>query len=231
MITIRPRDERGGGHHGWLETRHTFSFSDYYDPAHMGFSVLRVINEDWIAPGAGFPTHGHRDMEIITYVLEGAVAHKDSMGNRALVRAGEVQRMTAGTGVTHSEYNASGEDTLHLLQIWILPGAEGLEPGYEQVVLDDAAGQPLALIGAPPGAGGAVTIHQDARLYVARPADGTAVDVVLEDGRRAWLHVARGEVAVGGEPLRAGDGAAVVDQATVTVTGVADGEVLVFDLP
>ena len=233
MITIRRAEERGHADHGWLDTRHTFSFAEYHDPAHMGFGDLRVINEDRVQPGAGFGTHGHRDMEIVSYVLEGELAHRDSMGNGSTIRPGEVQRMSAGTGVRHSETNPSREQPVHFLQIWILPSEEGLAPGYEQKAFpaDERRGR-LRLVASPDGRDGSVTIHQDARVSMALLAEGERVRHEIAKGRRAWLHVARGEVTVNGTRLRAGDGAAVEREAALDIAGAgtAEAEVLVFDL-
>ena len=233
MITIRRAEERGHADHGWLDTRHTFSFADYHDPAHMGFGDLRVINEDRVQPGAGFPTHGHRDMEIISYVLEGELAHRDSLGNGSTIRPGEVQRMSAGTGVRHSEMNASASQPVHFLQIWILPSQRGLAPGYEQRAFpsEERRGR-LRLVASPDGRDGAVTVHQDARLSIALLADGERVRHELASGRRAWVHVARGELTVNGSRLRAGDGAAVEDEVALEIEGTSTpaAEVLVFDL-
>jgi len=233
MITIRRAEERGHADHGWLDTRHTFSFADYHDPAHMGFGDLRVINEDRVQPGAGFPTHGHRDMEIISYVLEGELAHRDSLGNGSTIRPGEVQRMSAGTGVRHSEMNASASQPVHFLQIWILPSQRGLAPGYEQRAFpsEERRGR-LRLVASPDGRDGSVTVHQDARLSIALLADGERVRHELASGRRAWVHVARGELTVNGSRLRAGDGAAVEDEVALEIEGTSTpaAEVLVFDL-
>jgi redox-sensitive bicupin YhaK (pirin superfamily) len=228
MLTLRKARDRGHANHGWLVSRHTFSFADYMDPAHMGFSVLRVINEDRVAPGQGFPTHGHRDMEIISYVLEGALSHKDSMGNGSVIRPGDVQRMSAGTGVTHSEYNGSEKEGVHFLQIWILPEKRGIAPGYEQKHFseDDRRGA-WRLVASPDAAGGSLKIHQDARIYSAL-VDGT-LDHAIAPGRRAWLQVARGKVQVGELELREGDGLAVENEASLKVSG--SGEALLFDLP
>jgi redox-sensitive bicupin YhaK (pirin superfamily) len=231
MIAIRKSEERGHAEHGWLDSRFTFSFAEYYDPRHMGFRALRVINDDHIAKGQGFPTHPHQDMEIITYVLEGAVAHKDSTGTAAQVRPGEVQRMTAGTGVRHSEFNASRDEDLHLLQIWIVPEKRGLKPGYEQKAFAPAElDGKLKLVADRNGKDGAVTIHQDVSLYATRLASGQSVSHALAPGRHAWLHVARGEVELNGTTLKAGDGAAISDEAKVELTGKSAGEVLLFDL-
>ncbi len=232
MITLRKSGERGYADHGWLKSFHTFSFANYYDPQHMGFRALRVINDDRVAPSMGFPTHGHRDMEIVTYVLAGALEHKDSMGNGSVIRPGEVQRMSAGTGVTHSEYNASPKDTVHLLQIWILPTKEGDKPGYEQKTFGDAEKRgKLRLVASPDGADGSVTIHQDAHIYASVLDKSSTVSLDLKPGRHAWVHVARGSAALNGTPLKAGDGAAVSDEKRIELTGSeADSEILVFEL-
>ena len=229
MITIRKSSDRGGGHHGWLESKFSFSFADYHDPRHMGFGPLRVINEDHIAPAAGFPTHPHRDMEILTWVLSGAVAHRDSTGNQAVVRPGELQRMSAGTGIQHSEFNASGTDPLHLLQIWIIPSARGLQPGYEQTSFNDLDGR-LRLVGAPDGRDGAVTIHQDAALYASRLAAGQEVAFAPQPGRIQWLQLARGAANLNGTALRQGDGAAIRDEAALTIRADQPAEFLLFDM-
>ena len=221
MITVRRGNERGHADHGWLDTYHTFSFGDYYDPQHMGFRSLRVINEDRVAPGGGFPTHPHRDMEIITYVLEGALEHKDSMGTTAVIRPGEVQKMTAGAGVTHSEFNHSKTEPVHLLQIWILPAKKGLKPGYEQVALDAGRGSLQKI---------PITIHQDVVLYCARLDAGVRVNHALGTQRSAWLQVARGAVTLNGESLQAGDGAAISDEPSVTISANSGSEILLFDL-
>jgi redox-sensitive bicupin YhaK (pirin superfamily) len=232
MITIRPAKERGHADHGWLDTWHTFSFADYYDPRFMGFGVLRVINEDFVAPGQGFPTHGHRDMEIITYVLEGALEHRDSLGNGSVIRPGEVQRMSAGTGVRHSEANPSASDALHLLQIWITPSKAGIAPGYEQKTFGDADKRGrLRLVASSDGAEGSVTIHQDARLYASVLRPQQSVTHTLAPGRHAWLHVARGTLTLNGHQLTAGDGAALVSEPTLTLSATTEAEALLFDLP
>jgi redox-sensitive bicupin YhaK (pirin superfamily) len=232
MIAVRKGSERGHANHGWLDSHHTFSFADYYDPQHMGVSVLRVINEDRVEPGAGFPTHGHRDMEIVSYVLEGALEHKDSMGNGSVIRPGDVQRMSAGTGVRHSEYNASQEEQVHFLQIWILPKTQGIKPGYEQKRFEptELDGR-LRIVASPDGRDGSVTIHQDASLYAARLADGARVSHTLGPGRTAYVHVARGEVSANGQRLSAGDGARIENETRVTLSEGRAAEVLVFDLP
>lgn len=234
MLTIRPRDARGHADHGWLDARHTFSFADYRDPAHMGFSLLRVINEDRVRAGQGFGKHPHRDMEIVTYVLEGSLAHKDSMGNEEFLRAGEVQRMSAGSGITHSEYNASDKESVHLLQIWLLPDAPGIEPSYEQKAFPPATrrGQ-LTPVVTTDGRDGSLRIHTDANVFLANLADGDAVAHAVPAGRRAWVQVTRGSVRVDDEVLLAGDGVAVADAAAVRISTAAGeaGEALVFDLP
>jgi quercetin 2,3-dioxygenase len=231
MMTIRPADQRGHADHGWLNSHHTFSFADYHDPAQMGFRQLRVINEDRVQPGRGFGTHPHRDMEIISYVLEGGLQHKDSMGTGSIIRPGDVQRMSAGTGVTHSEYNASRSDLVHFLQIWLLPAQRGIRPGYEQKVFprEEKDGR-LRLVASPDGADGSVTIHTDARLFAGLFEVGQSAELALAPGRHAWVHVARGKVRVNGAELSAGDGAALSNEEKVKVEGVAGGEVLVFDL-
>lgn len=232
MLQVRKAEERGGADYGWLDTRYTFSFSSYYDPAHMGFRALRVINEDKVAPGGGFPTHGHRDMEILTWVLEGSLAHKDSLGTGSVIRPGELQRMSAGTGVTHSEYNGSRREALHLLQIWIVPDERGLAPGYEQKAFpEDERRNRLRLLASRDGAAGSLTVHQDMRLYAALLDEGAEVSLGLPEGRHAWVHVARGALALDGQALNAGDGVAVRDASTLRFVGGAGGaEVLVFDL-
>ena len=231
MIAVRPAAERGHADHGWLDTRHTFSFASYHDPRHMGFRSLRVINEDRVQPAEGFGTHAHRDMEILTWVLEGALEHKDSMGNGSVIRPGDLQRMSAGTGVTHSEFNPSREAAVHFLQIWLLPRERGLPPGYEQKHFTQAARRGrLRLIAAGDGREGAVTIHQDADVWTALLQPGESVRHALALGRYAWLHVARGAVSLNGSTLGAGDGAAVSDEAALEITGAARAEVLLFDL-
>lgn len=231
MITIRPSNERGGGDYGWLNTRHSFSFDQYYDQRFMGFRSLRVINEDFVEPGHGFPMHPHRDMEIITYLLEGALEHNDSMGNGSIIRPGDGQRMSAGRGVRHSEANPSKTEAAHLLQIWILPSERGLEPSYEQKAFpaEEKRGK-LRLIAGPDGKDGSVTIHQDARLYVALLSPGQQVQHDLAPGRYAWLQVAKGAVELNGKPLSQGDGAAVGEEQKLTIKGTEDAEILLFDL-
>jgi redox-sensitive bicupin YhaK (pirin superfamily) len=231
MIAVRPAAERGHADHGWLDTRHTFSFASYHDPRHMGFRSLRVINEDRVKPGEGFGTHAHRDMEILTWVLEGALEHKDSMGNGSVIRPGDLQRMSAGTGVTHSEFNPSREEPVHFLQIWLLPRERGLPPGYEQKGFpeEERRGR-LRLVAAGAGRDGAVTIHQDADLWTALLEPGKSVRHALAPGRYAWVHVARGAVSLNGSTLGAGDGAAVSGEDALEIAGAADAEVLLFDL-
>ncbi|PSR15036.1 quercetin 2,3-dioxygenase [filamentous cyanobacterium CCP3] len=231
MITVRPAHERGAANFGWLDSRHTFSFGNYYDPRHMGFASLRVINEDKVLPSQGFGTHGHRDMEIVTYVLDGALEHKDSIGTGSVIRPGDVQRMTAGTGIRHSEFNASDTEPVHFLQIWILPETEGLAPGYEQISVapEEKQGQ-LRLVGSRDGRDGSITIHQDVSLYAATLAEGDRVEHTLAPGRVAWVQVARGAVSLNGQDLTAGDGAAVSDLDTLSLTGTSEAEVLVFDM-
>jgi redox-sensitive bicupin YhaK (pirin superfamily) len=231
MITIRPRDQRGTARIGWLDSKHTFSFGHYYDPVQMGFRALRVINEDRVIPGAGFPTHGHRDMEIISYVLEGALAHKDSTGTAETIRPGEVQRMTAGTGVRHSEFNASDKEPVHFLQIWILPEKEGLAPGYEQRAFGDAEKRgKLRLVASRDGRGGSVTVHQDLALYATVLGAGERVAYDLAPGRHAWVQVARGQVRLNGELLKEGDGAAIEQLDRIELEGATESETLLFDL-
>ena len=231
MINIRRSNERGGGDFGWLSTRHTFSFDQYHDPRFMGFRSLRVINEDHVEPGAGFPTHPHRDMEIITYVLAGALEHKDSLGTGSVIRPGDGQRMSAGRGIRHSEMNASKTQPVHLLQIWIMPDRPGHEPSYEQKAFPESEkrGQ-LRLIAGPDGKDGSVTIHQDARLYVSLLSPGQEVAHELAKGRYAWLQVAKGSVELNGKSLKQGDGAAVSDEAKLTIKGTEEAEILLFDL-
>jgi len=231
MLTVRQADDRGVANLGWLDSRHTFSFGHYYDPKFMGHGPLRVINEDRVKPGQGFGTHGHRDMEIISYVLDGALEHKDSMGNGSVIRPGDVQRMSAGTGVRHSEFNASQADPVHFLQIWILPEQDGIEPGYEQKFFstDDKRGR-LRLIGSREGRDGSVTIHQDANLFATVLADGESVRHELARGRKGWVQVARGNVRLNDSQLATGDGVAVEGPAALKLTGASDSEVLLFDM-
>jgi hypothetical protein len=232
MITLRKAGDRGHANHGWLDSFHSFSFADYYDPAHMGFGPLRVINEDRVEPGMGFGTHGHRDMEIVSYVLDGELEHKDSMGTGSIIVPGDVQRMSAGTGVLHSEFNPSRERKVHFLQIWIEPAVRGIAPSYEQANVPAAAKRGrLAPIAGPQGAGAAVTIHQDARLYAALLDGAERVTHALAPGRRAYVHVARGRVRVNGEPLTAGDAAKLEGEAAIALDQGEAAEVLLFDLP
>ena len=232
MIQIRKSQERGHANHGWLDTYHTFSFDTYYDPAFMGFRTLRVINEDRVSGGRGFGMHPHRDMEIITYVLEGALEHRDSMGNRGVIKPGEVQHMSAGTGVRHSESNASETEPVHLLQIWILPERQGIKPEYEQQPLDrEAARGSFLQVAGPHGDGGALTIHQDAKLFATVLDKGQAAQHRFGNGRYGWVQIARGAVNLNGTSLQAGDGAAVANEPEITLTGAdSDAEVLLFDL-
>ncbi|MFO7578099.1 MAG: pirin family protein [Pelovirga sp.] len=231
MIRVRKAQERGHADHGWLGSYHTFSFADYYDPQQLGFGALRVINEDRVQPRRGFPTHPHRDMEILTYVLAGALEHRDSMGNGSVIRPGEVQRMSAGTGITHSEFNHSSEEPVHFLQIWILPEKNGAAPGYEQTCFPAAEKRGrLRLIAARDGRDGAVTIHQDVNLYASLLEAGEQVTHALAHGRRAWLQVARGRVSVNGILLEQGDAAAVSATGQLIVRGEEPAEVLLFDL-
>lgn len=231
MILKRPGEERGRTRISWLDSRHSFSFGEYYDPRQMGFGPLRVINEDWVAPGAGFPTHGHRDMEIVTYVIEGALEHKDSLGTGSIIRPGEVQRMSAGTGILHSEFNPSSSDPVHLLQIWIMPSEHGIEPSYEQKAISgEATSARFATIAAPDGETG-VRLHQDARILAAQIPPGVAVAHDIADGRRAWVQVARGSVELAGATYKAGDGAAITGEKRIELAGREPAEILLFDLP
>ena len=230
MIVKRPANERGHMNHGWLDTYHTFSFGGYRDPAHMGFRSLRVINEDRVLPSQGFGTHPHQDMEILTWVLDGALEHKDSMGTGSVIHPGEMQRMTAGTGVTHSEFNHSSDTAVHFLQIWILPEAAGLTPGYEQRSFTDAELHNRLRPVAGRNVEGAVHVHQDAQVYVGRLDAGTTVTHALRDERHAWVQIARGSVTLNGTELSAGDGAAITEETALELTATADAEVLLFDL-
>jgi len=231
MITIRRSKERGGGDYGWLKTRHTFSFNDYWDEKWMGFRALRVINEDFVAPKGGFPTHPHRDMEIITYVLSGKLEHKDSLGTGSVILPGDGQRMTAGTGIRHSEFNPSPTDTVHLLQIWIMPDQQAHQPSYEQKSFPESEKRgKRRLIASNDGADGSVKIHQDAKLFVTLLSPGDEVQHPLGSKRHVWLQVAKGEVELNGQKLNQGDGAAVSDEKSVTIKGAKDAEVLLFDL-
>lgn len=231
MITLRKASERGHANHGWLDTYHSFSFADYHDPDHMGFASLRVINEDRVAPGGGFPTHGHRDMEIITYVLEGALQHKDSMGNGSVIRPGDVQRMSAGTGITHSEANASASEFVHLLQIWIIPGRTGVVPSYEQKYFAPGEKQQqLRLIASPDGRDGSVQIEHDGFVYASLLDEGDALSHMLAPGRKAYVQVARGALSVNGKKVTAGDGVMLEDEHEIRLNDARQAEVLLFDL-
>jgi len=231
MINIRRSHDRGHFNHGWLDTYHTFSFADYYDPAQMGFRALRVMNEDRVAPGMGFGMHGHRDMEIVTYVLSGALEHKDSLGHGEALRPGELQRMTAGRGIRHSEFNPSATEPVHLYQIWLLPRAAGLAPSYEQKAFAESERQNrLRLVASPAGDDGSLTIQQDARLYSATLDDGVSLTHALPAGRHAWLQVLRGALELNGSALAAGDGAAISNESKLTIRATSPAEVLLFDL-
>jgi len=231
MMQLRKATERGHANHGWLDSHHTFSFADYYDPAHMGFRALRVINEDRVLGGQGFGKHSHRDMEIVSYVLEGGLEHKDSMGTGAVIRPGDVQRMSAGTGVMHSEYNASKRDPVHFLQIWLMPDQRGIQPSYEQKTFsaEDKAGR-LRLVASPDGRDGSVTIHSDAALYAGVFEAGQRAEHTLAPGRHAWVHVVRGTAKINGTEVAAGDAVGLSDERTVQVEGLDGAELLVFDL-
>src|SRR5215470_9389930 len=231
MLTIRQSNQRGHFNHGWLNTYHTFSFDQYYDPRYMGFRSLRVINEDFVAPGRGFPLHGHRDMEIITYILEGALKHEDSMGNGSVIRPGDVQRMTAGTGVRHSEQNASSDEAVHLLQIWILPNADDLQPGYEQKAysVEERKNQ-LRLIASSDGRDGSVSLNQDVNLFASILDVGNQVNYPIRETRYGWLQVARGSVDVNGEKANQGDGVVIVAEPELTIRADESAEILLFDL-
>ena len=220
-IQVRRASDRGGANHGWLDTKHTFSFADYYDPQFMGFRSLRVINEDKVAPNRGFGRHPHADMEILTYVLEGELAHQDSMGNGSVIKPGEVQRMSAGTGVTHSEMNPSKTTTAHFLQIWIMPDKRGHKPGYDQKAFPDREGK-LRVVASPDGRDGSIAIHQDAVLEIAKLGSGQVVEHALAKNRFAWIQVARGALEVDGQKLAAGDGAAVKGEGTIKLAGRRD---------
>lgn len=231
MLDIIRSADRGFADHGWLKSRHTFSFAGYHNPAMMGFGKLRVVNEDLVEPGQGFGTHPHRDMEIVTYVVDGALEHRDSMGNGSVIRPGELQRMTAGTGVTHSEFNHSRERPVHFLQIWVLPERNGLAPGYEQKLFTaDERRNRWRLVGSRDGGDGSLTIHQDVRLLAGLPEAGTVLDYGFEGRRRGFLQVVRGSVDIDGVSLTAGDAAACQDQATLRVRAVEDAELLLFDM-
>ena len=233
MISVRRGDERGGGKQGWLDSRHTFSFGHYYDPKHMGFGPLRVINEDRVAPGTGFDTHGHSDMEIVSYVLEGALEHKDSLGTGSIIRPGDVQRMSAGTGIRHSEFNPSRTEPLHFLQIWLLPEKTGITPSYEQKTFaDDEKQGRLRLVASRDGRDGSVLVHQDADIYASILASGETVVHQLASRRKAWVQVTHGAIDLNDRTLTAGDGAAVEGETSLRISAVGDrAEILVFDLP
>jgi redox-sensitive bicupin YhaK (pirin superfamily) len=232
MLTLRKAADRGHSQHGWLDSWHTFSFADYFDPAHVAFSRLRVINDDTVAPGQGFGTHGHRDMEIISYVVEGAIEHKDSLGNGSIIRPGDVQRMTAGTGVRHSEFNPSPTEPVHFLQIWILPQRESLAPGYEQRTFSAAEKRGrFRLVASPDGRDGSVTVNQDVLLYAANFEGSEGATLPIEVGRKAWVQVVRGDVSLNGTKLEGGDGAAVEGERELVFSSGRAAEVLAFDLP
>lgn len=230
MITPRRSGERGHANHGWLDSYHSFSFADYYDPNHMGFRSLRVINEDRVAPGGGFGTHPHRDMEIVTYVLEGSLEHKDSMGNGAVLSAGEVQGMTAGTGIQHSEFNPSRSESLHLFQVWILPAAKGLTPGYDQTIVPADWSGALQIIASPTGQDGVIRINQDVEMGVGRLKSGEQLAIKIAEGRYGWLQLASGEMTVNGLTLSAGDALALQDEKTIAIQALSQAEFLWFDL-
>lgn len=232
MSRIHERDLRGASKTGWLDSKHTFSFGGFYDPTRMGHSALRVINEDHVIPGAGFATHGHRDMEIFTYVVEGALAHKDSLGNGSIIKPGDIQLMTAGTGITHSEMNASKDEPVHFFQIWIEPNSGGHAPGYQQIEMPEDAGRGgFTPIVSPKGGDGQVSIHQDAIVSVAKPEDGEALDVSVPTGRKGFLQLIKGRVAIDGEELRGGDGLEFTGGKSFELKALGDAEVLLFDLP
>ena len=232
MLALRKAEDRGHANHGWLDSYHTFSFGSYYDSEHMGFSNLRVINDDTVAPGGGFSTHGHEDMEIISYVLEGGLEHKDSMGNGSVIRPGDVQRMSAGTGVTHSEYNHSSDEPVHFMQIWLLPNQTGVEPGYEQrcFPLEDRRGKVVLLV-SPDGRNGSISSHQDALVYGTLLEDGQRLNHLLASDRKAYVHVAAGSADVNGQVLNAGDAMAIEDHGDIQLLGINGAELLIFDLP
>jgi len=231
MLTLRRAADRGHADHGWLNSYHTFSFADYFDPAHMGFRSLRVINDDTVDGGQGFGTHGHRDMEIVSYVLDGRLEHKDSMGTGSVLKPGDVQRMSAGTGVRHSEFNGSQTDPVHFLQIWIVPNKQGVAPSYEEKHFDEASrrGQ-LRLIASPDGAEGSVRLHADARIRAALLGAGENLEYVVPPGRHTWVHVARGDLNIQGQRLTSGDAVSTSDEATLKFEATQDSEVLLFDL-
>jgi redox-sensitive bicupin YhaK (pirin superfamily) len=230
-MIVRRAEDRGHADHGWLDSHHTFSFADYFDPAHMGFGPLRVINDDRVAGGAGFPAHAHRDMEIVSYVLEGALEHRDTLGFHAVIRPGDVQRMTAGTGVRHSEYNASDRDPVHFLQIWIIPEEQSLKPGYAQKTFSDAEKRDqLRLVASHDGRDGSIVVHRDVDIYATLLSPGAMVAHELRDSRGAWIHVARGALKLNGESLKAGDGAALTGVGRLDAIGEDQAEVLIFDM-
>jgi redox-sensitive bicupin YhaK (pirin superfamily) len=232
MLRLRKAKDRGQFDHGWLQTAHTFSFADYHDPHHMGFRALRVINEDVVAPGQGFGMHGHRDMEIVTLVLRGALEHRDNLGNGEALRPGELQRMSAGTGIMHSEFNPSDSEPVHLYQIWLLPEKRGLSPSYEQKPFDRAARiGSWQLVASPDGAAGSLTIHQDARLFLATIPTGQMLSRDFASGRHGWLQVVRGALDVDGQPMATSDGLAISDVSRVLLRATQDADVLLFDLP
>jgi redox-sensitive bicupin YhaK (pirin superfamily) len=232
MIVIRPAGERGGADYGWLKTSYTFSFNTYHDPAHMGFRVLRVINEDVVLPGQGFGMHGHRDMEIVTYVISGALEHRDSLGNGGILRAGELQRMSAGTGIRHSEFNPSSDEAVHLYQIWLLPDRAGHVPSYEQKAIASASETGgLSLAASPDGSDGSLTIHQDAKVYLGWLEAGRPLDLPLRQSRHGWIQVLRGSLGVGERQLKSSDGAAVSDEPALTLQALEPSQFLFFDLP
>ncbi|MFO0889154.1 MAG: pirin family protein [Isosphaeraceae bacterium] len=230
MIRIRPADERGHADYGWLKTSYSFSFNTYHDPAHMGFRTLRVINEDVVQPGQGFGMHGHRDMEIVTYVLSGALEHRDSLGNGGILRAGEFQRMTAGTGIRHSEFNPSADEPLHLYQIWLFPERPGLTPGYEQKAVEPKGHGRFRPIATPDGRDGSLRIHQDAEIAIATLEPGTTATFPMKPGRHAWVQVVRGSLSLNGHALKASDGAAVSDESALEFAASEPAEVMLFDL-
>lgn len=233
MIAVRRSSERGRLEAGWLKARYTFSFSSYFDPAHMGFRALRVINEDRIAPGGGFGMHPHADMEIVTYVLEGSLEHKDSLGSKGVIQAGEIQHMTAGTGIRHSEYNPSRETPVHLYQIWIEPDREGYEPSYSQTAiapLEPGRGAQLRLIASPDGSEGSLRIRRNARVFVANISGGGGLELSLDPGRHAWVQTVQGDVVLNGHRLTESDGAAISDESKLAFSAAADSELLIFDL-
>jgi len=230
MITRRPADDRGQTALSWLDSRHSFSFGDYYDPDNMGFRSLRVINDDLVMPGMGFGTHPHRDMEIITYILSGSLEHKDSMGNGRVIRTGEVQYMAAGTGVRHSEFNPSADEAVHLLQIWIEPDRKGVEPRYAEKSVANAPAGTFQLVTSKTGRDGSIAIHQDADLWLAKLDGGNRVTHMLAPGRKAWVHVAEGEVSLNGKKLSGGDAAAVADETALEISADKPAQVLLFDL-